>query len=231
LADLEELLGIVEEEPPKVQEMIPANGVENVNPNLEEIRIVFDRPMNTEAGYSIVGGGSQFPKMNGQPNWEDERTFVFPVKLKAGWEYQLSVNSATHKNFVSQTGETVVPYFVSFSTSPPTVAKTVPAHEEKEVDPKTRTILVTFNQEMNVEGGWSIVGGGEHCPELDGRPKWIDEYTMEIPLKELKSDRQYHLSLNSVSFKNFRTKEGIPLSLISARILLTLRNTSCVRLV
>jgi hypothetical protein len=90
--------------------------------------------------------------------------------------------------------------------NPPKVVKTTPENGQDDVDPATSEIRVEFDQPMNA-GGRSIVGGGERFPKLTTRPSWIDEKTMAIPVK-LEPKHEYWLSINSDTFKNFRSAAG-----------------------
>lgn len=101
--------------PPKVIESVPANGATDVDPALREIRVTFDQDMN-RASYSWVGGGPQYPATRGKPRWVSARTCVLPVVLKPNHEYRLSVNNQQFGNFRSKTGESAVPYPLSFKT-------------------------------------------------------------------------------------------------------------------
>ncbi len=102
---------------PKVLKTVPANGDTAVNPHMKELRIEFDRAMDTRGGMSIVGGGDTFPKINGRPRWIGDRTLVVPLELKPDREYSLSVNSSRFRNFRGANGEPAVPYPVSFHTA------------------------------------------------------------------------------------------------------------------
>ena len=66
---------------PKVVETIPANGAEEVDPSLREIRVVFDQDMTTGRNFSICGGGEKFPNTRGNPPWKGKRTVVMKVSL------------------------------------------------------------------------------------------------------------------------------------------------------
>lgn len=102
--------------PPQVIETVPASGDRNVDPKVAEMRFVFDQDMSTR-GYSICGGGANFPKVVGRPRWADRRTLVARVTLVPGHEYRLSVNCAGAKNCRSSRGEPAVPYPVTFRTA------------------------------------------------------------------------------------------------------------------
>ncbi|MHC4217218.1 MAG: DUF4932 domain-containing protein [Planctomycetota bacterium] len=103
-------------ESPKVLWMSPANGAADVDPGLTEITVVFDRPM-ASGSWSVVGGGSDFPKTTGSPSYDDDRrVFTMPVTLKPGWTYRFMLNSDRFKAFRSAEGAPLEPVDVSFTT-------------------------------------------------------------------------------------------------------------------
>ena len=116
----------VRAEPPKVVKASPDNGDEKVNPATRELRVVFDQPMAPD-GFSVVGGGPNFPEIVGKPRWADAKTFVMRMRLKANHQYHLSLNNDTFTNFRSENGEIATPYPISFKTgaakAPPDPAK------------------------------------------------------------------------------------------------------------
>jgi Peptidase family S41/Bacterial Ig-like domain len=100
--------------PPKVIKAVPDNGAVNVSPNLKEIRITFDQPM--DKGTSVVGGGEEFPQIQGRPSWINDRTIAIRVKLQPNHPYWLSINNQKFQNFTNVTGESAVPYPIKFRT-------------------------------------------------------------------------------------------------------------------
>ncbi len=102
--------------PPKVIETVPKNGDPNVDPGLKEMRFVFDQDMSS-GGYSICGGGEQFPKIVGRARWINKRTLVARVTLQPDHEYQLSINCPAAGNCRSATGESATPYPMTFTTA------------------------------------------------------------------------------------------------------------------
>src|SRR3954462_2556723 len=101
---------------PKVVKTIPENGKDDINPDAPELRIVFDQPMRP-GGRSLVNSSrGVFPNLVGEARWEDERTFVWPMKLEPNTDYWLSINSTRFTNFRSKDGEPAVPYVIAFST-------------------------------------------------------------------------------------------------------------------
>jgi hypothetical protein len=102
--------------PPKVIETVPKNGDLNVDPTLQEMRFVFDQDMAT-GGYSICGGGPQFPKTVGRPRWVDKRTLTTRVTLEPDHEYRLGINCPSATNCRSAAGEPATPYPMTFKTA------------------------------------------------------------------------------------------------------------------
>jgi beta-lactamase regulating signal transducer with metallopeptidase domain len=105
---------------PKVVKMTPDNGDADVDPGLKVIRVEFDMPMSTD-GYSFTGGGPAFPTIpeGKRPRWSrDGKTVTLPVELKPDTQYELGLNSVSHKNFASRWGVPLEPVAYKFHTSP-----------------------------------------------------------------------------------------------------------------
>jgi hypothetical protein len=93
----------------------------------------------------------------------------------------------------------------------PEIVDLNPRNGAPDADPNLTELRVTFN--MPMAGGFSWTGGGEHFPAIpkDQRPHWTaDRKTCVLPV-ELKPDWEYQLGLNSPSFRNFRSAEGVAL--------------------
>jgi hypothetical protein len=103
--------------PPKVVSLMPANGAQNVNPALKEIRVYFDRPMRDNS-WSLCGAGPHCPEGTGKPYY-DSRHIVWsaPIELKPDWDYAFQLNSDEFKNFVSEEGVPLEPVLVRFRTA------------------------------------------------------------------------------------------------------------------
>ena len=101
---------------PRVVSSVPAHGAINVEPNLTEIRVTFDRPMS-DISWSFCGAGPHFPQLVGEPHYNRSRTnWTAPVKLKPDWTYTFWLNYDDYKGFVSDEGAPLAPVFVSFRT-------------------------------------------------------------------------------------------------------------------
>jgi hypothetical protein len=103
---------------PKIVKLSPPNGAQDVSPDLKELRVTFNVPMG--GGFSWCGDGPQFPKIpeGNHPSWIDGgKTCVLPVKLESGVEYEIGLNSESHKNFQSAGGVPLEPVLYTFKTS------------------------------------------------------------------------------------------------------------------
>ncbi|HEV8605371.1 MAG TPA: S41 family peptidase [Tepidisphaeraceae bacterium] len=101
---------------PKVVKASPDNGQKDVDPATAELRIVFDQAMSP-GGRSIVNSSRGIlPELVDRPRWENERTFVWKMKLEPNTDYWLSINSTRFTNFRSKAGESAEPYVIAFST-------------------------------------------------------------------------------------------------------------------
>ncbi len=92
---------------------------------------------------------------------------------------------------------------------PPEVVSISPQIGETEVDPSTKEIVLTFDRDM--QGGFSWTGGGpEFPPSPEGqKAHWRDKRTCVLPVK-LEPASYYRVGVNSKSFQNFRSAEGVP---------------------
>ena len=94
---------------------------------------------------------------------------------------------------------------------PPRVVRTVPENGAQSVDAATTELRVTFDQPMDTKRGYSfvILGSKSMLPEVAGKPQWISDTTIVLPVK-LKPGREYGLGINSEQHQNFRGTNGLP---------------------
>lgn len=109
------------EMPPVVVKTLPAANEKGVDPALSEIRVTFDRPMQTESAWSwiIHQNLGVYPGMKDgpAPRWEDDgRTCVLAVKLAPGVLYAVGANSFRHRGFRDLGGRVSVPFVWVFRT-------------------------------------------------------------------------------------------------------------------
>jgi hypothetical protein len=93
--------------------------------------------------------------------------------------------------------------------APPRVVEATPRDGDRQVDPATRELRVVFDQPMDRDVGYSVVGGGETYPTVVGKPRWADERTFVLRIR-LKPDHDYQLGINGGRFRNFRGAAGEP---------------------
>ncbi len=104
---------------PKIVSMIPANGAQDVDPDLTVIQVVFDRPM-ADKSWSLVGGGPHCPETGKGAHFDAQhKTWTVPVKLKPDWSYAFMLNSQTFDAFRSEEGVPLEPVSVTFKTAAP----------------------------------------------------------------------------------------------------------------
>lgn len=102
---------------PRVVAMTPENGDTAVDPGLTEIRVTFDRVMDT-GGFSFVGGGPAFPKVAGRPSWDATgKVAILPVKLEPDHHYELWLNRGRFQAFRSAKGGPLESVHVTFRTA------------------------------------------------------------------------------------------------------------------
>jgi hypothetical protein len=207
---------------PETVSTSPARGASDVDPSVKEITVTFNQDMGD--GMSWTGGGPEFPPTpeGQQAHWRDKRTCVLPVKLQGGHRYRVGINSQSYRNFRSETGVPALTSAIWFTTSgtsdtpkrdnqAPKIVRMKPANDAQDASPDLKELRVTFNVPMG--GGCSWTGGGPEFPAIPKgkKPFWTDDQKTCVLPVELKPDSQYRLGLNSVSFKNFKSADGVPL--------------------
>ena len=93
----------------------------------------------------------------------------------------------------------------------------MPADGATDVDPDTTVLRVTFDMPMG--DGMSWTGSGPNFPKVreDKPAVWSkDGKTCSLPV-ELVPDHDYELGFNSVSYRNFQSKWGVPLEPVRYR--------------
>ena len=207
---------------PKIVKTSPQIGETDVDPELTEITVTFDQDMSE--GMSWTGPKTETPptQPGKEASWRDKHTCVLPVKLSQGKYYRVGINAPSFQNFQSVSGISVEPTAIYFTTKgasqelknkvkKPEVVSMTPANGAKDVDPKIKTLRVTFNVPMGDGASWT--GGGDQYPKIPEGKKmsWTKDHKTCILPVELKPDWEYRLGLNSPSYKNFTSASGIPL--------------------
>ncbi len=107
--------------PPTVVKTEPENRVTGVDFTVQEIKVTYDRPMETEESWSwiIHTNLGVYPGYRGSPGpkWENNgKTCVLAVKLSPDTLYAVGVNSYRHTGFRDKTGKTAAPHAWVFKT-------------------------------------------------------------------------------------------------------------------
>lgn len=128
---------------------------------------------------------------------------------KATAEMLEKLNAEGQPDAISREGSANDPAVITPQSGPPRIIKTEPAAGASAVDPSLSAIRVTFDRDM--AGSFSWTGGGEYYPPIpEGqKPRWIDKRTCELPVR-LAEGKFYRVGINSTSYQNFRSAEGIP---------------------
>ncbi len=106
-----------DDDAPKVTSMEPENGAVDLDvKRVTKLVVTFDRPMNT-GGWSLCGGGPNYPPLKGRPRWDTPKKLVVDVELEPGHDYALSLNCGA-QNFRSDKDVPLVPVPWAFSTAP-----------------------------------------------------------------------------------------------------------------
>lgn len=210
---------------PVVVSTVPEIGATDVDPNLDEIRVTFDRDMD-QRGYSWTQMGrddESFPETDPRrkAKWLDARTCVLPVDLERGRFYRVGINHPKATNFKSVGGETAAFSVIRFATEgakrsairktkAPRVVALDPPNGSAGVDPTNKVIGVTFDTRM--PGGMSWIRTDGLFPGVGGGKAWWsrDGKTCHLPV-ELVADAEYELGLNGSHYINFQSKWGVPL--------------------
>lgn len=101
---------------PRIVSITPRDGAADVDPDLAEIRVVFDQPMR-DGSWSLVGGGDEFPEITSKPSYDSSRTtWTVPMRLKPSWSYRFQLNSPRFRGFRSARGVPLEPVVVRFRT-------------------------------------------------------------------------------------------------------------------
>jgi hypothetical protein len=204
--------------PPRIIATSPRIGDTAVDPATQVITVTFDQDM--AGGYSWTGSGANFPKIpaGAKPLWRGRRTCILPVNLQPGHSYRVGINSMSYHNFRGVNGLPVTASAITFTTSGalvepqnPEIVRLDPPNGATAVSPAVTELRVTFNVPMGA--GMSWCGGGPNfpsSPEGKGAYWTEDGKTCVLPV-ELKPGCDYRLGLNSRSYKNFQSDEGVPL--------------------
>lgn len=147
---------LVAQEPPKIVSLEPANGGEVDAKTTVKLVIRFDQAMEKD-GFSLCGGGPQFPKLKGRPTWQDDKTLVAECELEPDHEYRLGINCPAAQNTRSKAGVPVASTPWSFTTLPSKLlaAAEQKARNQKALDVLKKALAEKYSHRDRVVKDWS----------------------------------------------------------------------------
>ncbi|WP_298288987.1 S41 family peptidase [uncultured Lutibacter sp.] len=93
----------------------------------------------------------------------------------------------------------------------PIIIETIPSIGATNVDTNIKEIIIKFNQDMSP---YMSIMSSPNMPKKTGKPRWLDKRTFSIPV-ELYPNNLYTVVLNSSTFRNFKSAEGVSLHPVS----------------
>lgn len=210
--------------PPRVVACSPEPFATNVDPDLPEIAITFDQPMNTEtkSGFGYLRWAGVFPGVrDAEPTWDEGRTVcTLPVELEPDVTYAVAVNTSKQRNFTDQAGVAALSFAWVFATGertpddfPAHVVSSDPPLGATDVDAHQREISVTFSRPVAPgDFSWVILRGSGVYPGQRGGPSPTlsdDRLTASLAVL-LSPGTVYALSVNDVYYFGYKDTRGHP---------------------
>ena len=145
--------------PPHVVACTPAPFATNVDVNLAQVSLTFDRPMNTTglSGFSPLRWFGVYPAAGkAVPTWNADGTVCsLPVKLDADATYAVAINTNKKGSFTDAAGAAALPFAWAFSTGartpadfPTSVVSADPALAAADVDATKHEITLVFSHPL-----------------------------------------------------------------------------------
>jgi hypothetical protein len=93
-------------------------------------------------------------------------------------------------------------------SKPPRVISTFPTNGTQDVDPSTKEISVTFDEEM-MDGNWSwAYTDKDEFPKIIGQAYYTENNTKNVLPVTLEPNKEYIIWINSAKHTNFKDKKG-----------------------
>lgn len=90
----------------------------------------------------------------------------------------------------------------------PKIIRTVPLFGDFNIDANLKEVIIEFDQDMGP--GFSVINS-PNIPKMTGKPIWVNERTVSIPVS-LSSNSLYVLLFNNSKFIGFKNKDGVALN-------------------
>lgn len=204
---------------PEVVSTLPPAGASDVDPALREIRVTFDKDMDTRA-YAF-SGARFYPRVEGTAYWLDSRTCALPVALAPRRFYRVGVNLEQFNKFKGMDESIARPFILCFTTvgadpvdvaalKPPQIVALTPPNGASGVTPGGTFLKVVFSQPMRPDFELVAV---EHrrFPKYIGIGTWaVQNRQLTFPCR-LEAQKDYVIGLNSPKNLSFQNDHGVPL--------------------
>jgi len=155
--------------PPYVIKTEPANRAVDVDFELGEIKVTFDRPMLAERSWSWVTLNTigPFPGIEGSgPRWEnDGKTCVLEVNLMPDTLYAVGINSPRYTNFRDPEGKAAVPYAWVFKTKQLTDSRSKCMHQLRYIASQCHRALSVQGDGQSYPGSLAALIRENRIPE------------------------------------------------------------------
>ncbi|MCE5341728.1 MAG: tetratricopeptide repeat protein [Planctomycetaceae bacterium] len=120
------------------------------------------------------------------------------------WQKNVPLNTMHEENIVLGTRS------VYSESAKPTVVDSFPKAYSNDIDPATKEISVTFDEDMFQHGwSWCRTGPLSDYPTVLGNPKWRDNRTCVLPVK-VEPARSYLVIINYAPYESFKNTDMIP---------------------
>ncbi|HJN15490.1 MAG TPA: Ig-like domain-containing protein [Armatimonadota bacterium] len=204
---------VAPELPPHVIDCSPAPFATNVDADLAELSVTFDRPMVPDAGFMGIRFLGVSPMVRGAtPVWDGTGTVcTIAIELQDDVSYCMGLNTAKQRGkFMDTSGTPALSHAWVFSTGergdadwPPHVTECNPAFGAMDADFRLREIEFTFSRPI-APGDFSCVlqrGAGEYPASQEAGELRLSEDRMTgiLPVR-LSPGTTYALEINDLSY-------------------------------
>jgi hypothetical protein len=207
--------------PPHVIDCSPKPFATDVDPDLGNITVTFDRPMGPDTGFTGIRFLGVFPAArDAEATWDATGTVCsLPVVLEPDVTYAVAANTTKLRKFADAAGTPAVSYAWVFATGPraeadfpPYVVESDPAFGATDADFRVREISVTFSRPV-APGDYSWVrheGSGEY-PGVRGGEMTLSEDRLRATLEvRLSPATTYALGINDLYYCGYKDTMGRP---------------------
>jgi len=107
----------LENQTPVVVATAPESGAKNVDPAIQEIRVIFNKEMMDKSWSWVQIAPENFPDLLGEPYYlDDKKTCILKVRLEPDKTYIIWLNTQRYTNFKDNEGRPANPYLLMFET-------------------------------------------------------------------------------------------------------------------